>query len=218
MVRNEEKYNQAVEFRKRGFTYFEIAKICGVSKSTVSNWLSKKRFSKTIAKENAERAARDNKKRMQLLNKARQAERTTRYNEAVRSAETEFKHYKNSPLFVAGLSVYMSAGDLKHRSQIRLTTNKPELHRIFIKFVTEYLGVEKKNLSFWLLLSGKTPLEKTMKQWSKQISLSPAYFGKTQFINPDVKGLQSSTGNTIIGSTVLKHKLNRWIELIQKEL
>ena len=56
MIRKEEIYKQAVEFRKRGFTYSEIAKICGVSKSTVSNWLSKKKFSKEIAKDNAQKA------------------------------------------------------------------------------------------------------------------------------------------------------------------
>ena len=38
-------YEQAVAFRKRGFTYSEIAKICNVSKGTVSNWLRHETFS-----------------------------------------------------------------------------------------------------------------------------------------------------------------------------
>lgn len=218
MIRDEEKYQQAVEFRKRGFTYSEIAKICDVSKATVSNWLSKKAFSKRVKKDNVARAARDNKKRMSLVNKARNAERTERYREAVRSAETEFKHYKSSPLFISGLTAYMSVGDLKHSSQIRVTSNKPELHALFIKFLVEYLGVQKSEIQFWLLLTGSAPLEKTMKWWSRKIGLSPVHFGKTQILSQERKPLHNGTGNTIIGSTVLKHKLTRWIELLAKEL
>ncbi len=220
MVRNEEKYNQAVEFRKRGFTYSEIAKICGVSKSTVSNWLSKKRFSKTIAKENAERAARDNKKRMQLLNKARQAERTTRYNEAVRSAETEFKHYKNNPLFVAGLMLYIGEGDNKDRRLIRLANARTEVHRIFIKFLVEYLGIDKNAIKFWILLYPDLDEGKCVRYWCKKVGIKNDNFYKNQVIQgkSNKRVLHYGVGNTIIGSTVLKHKLNRWIELIQKEL
>ena len=108
MIRLEEKYEQAVQFRKRGFTYSEISKIVGVSKSTVSNWLSKKAFSKKIKAENTARAARDNVKRISLVNKARTAERKNKYAEAVRSAETEYKHYKKDPLFTSGLMYWIS--------------------------------------------------------------------------------------------------------------
>ena len=171
---------QVLEFRKRGFTYSEIAKICGVSKSTVSNYLSKKKFSKQVAKDNSERAAKENRKRMQLLNSARKAERKTRYKEAIRSAETEYKHYKHAPLFTAGLMLYLSDGDLKDQARIRLTTQNKEAHRIFITFLKEFLGVENQQLSFWLLLYAGMEETKEMKWWSRQIRLSVTHFGKTQ--------------------------------------
>ncbi len=218
MVRNKEKYEQALQFRKRGFTYSEISKICDVSKSTVSNWFSKQKFSKQIAKDNSAKAARDNKGRILLLNKAKKAERAKRYNEAIKSAETEFKHYKTNSLFIAGLSVYMVAGDAKDSSPIRLSSNNPSAHAIFIKFATEYLGVDKNQINFWLILSGKTKLETAMRYWSRQIGVSVARFGKTQFVNPKSKSLRKGTGNTIIGSTVLKRKLMRWIDLVEKGL
>lgn len=220
MIRNEETYTQVLEFRKRGFTYSEIAKICGVSKSTVSNYLSKKKFSKQVAKDNSERAAKENKKRMQLLNTARTGERKTRYAEAVRSAETEYKHYKNSPLFIAGLMLYLSDGDTKDTSRIRLTTQHKDAHRIFGTFLKDFLGVEAEQVSFWLLLYTGMEEAKEMKWWSRHIRLSVSHFGKTQFVSQQSKKkiLHHGTGNTIIVSTVLKHKLNRWIELATKEL
>ncbi len=218
MVRNEEKYEQALQFRKRGFTYSEIAKICNVSKSTISNWLSQQSFSKQIAKENTVRAARDNKKRINLLNKAKKTERTARYTEAVRSAETEYKHYKSIPLFISGLTTYQAVGDLSSLSQIRLASNRAIVHRIFIEFTKEFLGVEKRDIHFWLLLSGKAPLEASMRFWARQVGLPIARFGKTQYVNTKSKSLHKGTGNTIIGSTVLKRKLRRWLELAETDL
>lgn len=221
MVRLKEQYEQAVQFRKRGFTYSEIAKIVGVSKSTVSLWLAKKAFSKKVREENTARAARDNVKRIALVNKARNAERKARYQEAVRSAETEFRHYKKDPLFVAGLTCYLCEGDLKDQSRIRISSSRTASHKIFIRFAQAYLGVEHSSVRFWLLLPHRTHEEKHMRSWSRQIGLSVASFHKTQFMqgnNGNTRALQVGTGNTIIGSTVLKKKLLRWIELLPKTL
>lgn len=219
MVRNEEKYQQAVEFRKRGFTYYEIAKIVGVSKSTVSEWLSRKKFSKQVKKDNKARANRDNRKRMALLNKARNTERDARYTEAVRSAEVEYKHYKHNSLFIAGLMLYLGHGATSPLSPVRLTTNNPKVHRIFISFIKEYTGVEDRQVHFWLLLYSGMKEEQEQKWWSRKTGLSVSRFGRTQFIRQkQTKTLQHGTGNTIIGSTVLKRKLSRWIELALADL
>ncbi len=220
MIRNEETYKQVLEFRKRGFTYAEIAKICGVSKATVSNYVAKKKFSKQVAKDNSERAAKENKKRMQLLNAARASERKVRYREALRSAETEYKHYKNSPLFTAGLMIYLCEGDMKDRSRIRLTTQNKDAHRLFITFLVEYLGVSKADVSFWLLLYMGMQETKEIRWWARHARLSVSQFGKTQFVAQQSKKkiLHHGTGNTIIVDTVLKQKLNRWITLASKEL
>jgi len=219
MVRNEEIYKQALAFRQRGFTYVEIAKICGISKATVSNWCSKKKFSKVVAKDNAARASRENTKRLSLLNKARSSERKTRYAEAIKSAETEYSHYKKDPHFMAGLMLYIAIGDQNSPLQLRLSSSRPELHKVFIRFAVAYLGVDKATFKFWLTLYPTHDEVQAMKYWSKKTSLSVAQFYKSQVIpGQSTKAtLQFGVGNTIIGSTVLKHKLNRWIELALKE-
>ncbi len=219
MVRNEELYTQALAFRRRGFTYIEIAKICGVSKATVSNWCRDEQFSKVVAKDNAARASRENTKRLSLLNKARNAERKNRYTEAERSAETEFTHYKKDPLFVAGLTLYIALGDQKSPLQLRLSSGRHELHVLFIRFVVAYLGVNKTTIRFWITLYPAHDEVQTMKHWSKKTSLSVAQFSKCQVVqgSSSKDTLQFGVGNTIIGSTVLKRKLNRWIELALKE-
>ncbi|MBP9836360.1 MAG: helix-turn-helix domain-containing protein [Candidatus Pacebacteria bacterium] len=215
-----EAYEQAVAFRKRGFTYTEIAKICDVSRGTISNWLAKEDFSKQIAKNNKERAYKDNVGRIKLVNKARNAERNTQYKEILRLAETEYKHYRSNPLFVAGLMLYANVGDKKHGNLVRITNNQPELHKIFIKFAIEYLGVQKTNLHFWLLLYPEHDEIKCMKHWSRKINLNVGQFYKNQVVigRSNKQTLHFGVGNTIIGNTLLKKKLIHWVELQTKDL
>lgn len=220
MVRNEEKYEQVLQFRKRGFTLEEIAKICDVSKGTVSKWLKNNAISESVTKQNKKRAGLENAKRLKLMNKARDTERAHRYKEAVRSAETEFKHYKNSPLFVAALMLYVAQGDRKNDRQIRLSGTDDKAHKIFIKFALEYLGVAKSDIHFWILLYQGQSEEVCMKRWKAATTLPYTQFYKNQYINSQKtkETLHFGVGNTIIGSTVLKYKLTHWVELMLKEL
>ena len=220
MVRNQEKYDQAVSLRKRGFTLEEVAKYCDISKSTASKWLKDKAFSAQVTKQNVKRAGIENAKRLKLISKARGVEREARYKEAVHSAETEYKHYKNDPLFIAGLMLYVGEGDNKNRRLIRLTNARMDLHQIFIHFIKEYLGIEKSKIRFWILLYPDLNEEKCMKKWSRATGIPYSQFYKNQVINgkSTKRTLHYGVGNIIIGSTVLKHKLSRWIELSTKEL
>lgn len=213
-------YEQALDFRKRGFTYTEIAKICGVSVGTISAWLKPLPFSAEITAQNKARASEENKKRMVSINKARTAERAKQYDQVVKMAETEYQNYKHDPLFVAGLMLYISEGDYTHTRIIRLTNSRPELHKIFIKFLLTYLGVEKSTIKFWLLLYPDLDEVMCMKHWSKKTGISVAQFYKNQVIQGRSlkRTLHFGVGNTIIGSTLLKKKLIHWIGLAQKEL
>lgn len=213
-------YEQAVAFRRRGFTYAEIAKICNVSKATVSNWLRHETYSKTVAKDNQKQAVAQNTKRLVSINKARVAERRHQYADAVRSAETEYQHYRQSPLFAAGLGQYMAIGDMSDERLIRLSSSRPELHQAFIRFATTYLGVPKASVRFWLLLYPDHDELACMKHWCNKTGLSPAQFHKNQVITgrSQHKTLHFGVGNTIIGSTLQKKKLVRWTELLAKEL
>jgi len=216
----QEAYNQAVAFRKRGFTYSEIAKICNISVGTVSNWLKNEPFSQVVAASNAKKATLVNTKRLALINKARTTERKHQYAAVIRQAETEYKNYRTSPMFIAGLMLYISAGDIQNDRMIRLSSSRTDLHSIFIRFLTTYLGVEKRSIRFWLLLYPDLDEITGMKHWCKKTGLSAGQFYKNQVIEgrSAKRTLHFGVGNTIIGSTLLKKKLMKWIELSTKEL
>jgi transcriptional regulator with XRE-family HTH domain len=216
----EAAYQEALAFRRRGFTYREIAKICNVSVSTLSNWLANESFSKQVAKDNALKATKENTKRLSLINKARITERKNQYAEVTRLATIEYQNYRHNPLFIAGLMLYVSEGDNQNDRLIRMANSRTDLHRIFIRFVTTYLGVEKRKIKFWLLLYPDLDEVTCMKHWCKKTGLSPSQFYKNQVIEgrSHKRTLHFGVGNTIIGSTLLKKKLMKWIELATKEL
>lgn len=215
-----EAYEQAVAFRRRGFTYTEIAKICAVSRGTVSNWLKNEGFSQLVAKDNQKKAALDNTKRLALINKARTSERKNQYKAIEKAAVTEYKHYRTSPLFIAGLALYMSIGDLSDERLIRITSSKTDIHRIFVKFTLEFLGVEKNTVHIWLLLYPDLDEVTCMKHWIKKTGLNASHFYKNQVVQgrSNKPTLHFGVGNTIIGSTLQKRKLETWLKLAAKEL
>lgn len=218
MVRNKEKYVQVTELRKRGFTYSEIAKLANVSKATVSNWLKNDPASQRMTVQNKKRAAQDNVKRIKLVHKARQKERAARYKEAVRSAETEYKHYKHNPLFTAGVMLYRACGDQTESGVIRFTTTDMGSHAIFVLFLQEFLGVEKQAIRCWVIACEAETPELVVKRWSKALKLSPAQFGKTQYLKSVSSSLKHETGNIIVSNTVLKKKLLQWHKMVSKDV
>jgi AcrR family transcriptional regulator len=213
-------YEQAVLFRKRGFTYSEIAKICNVSRGTVCNWLRHEAFSQAIAKDNIAKAVRDNTKRLALINKTRATDRKRQYTEAIRQALTEFKHYRHNSLFIAGLTLYLATGDTTSPNTLRLTSSRPELHRLLISFVVEFLGIEKPAIRIWLLLYPDLDAVTCMKYWCKQTRLSPAQFHKNQVVEGRASGKNKHFGvaTTVVSDTVRKKKLQTWLTLLQKEI
>ena len=217
MVRNQEKYDQAIALRKRGFTLEEIAKVCDISKSTASLWLKSKAFSAQVTKQNVRRAGAENAKRLKLIAKTRGTERKRRYKDAAQSAKVEFSHYSSNPTFTAGLAAYTAAGDVSEDRVVRFSHVSPELHRLFIKFATEFMGVEKKSIHLWLHLYSGTVEKKAMKTWSKITTIPYSQFYKNQFVNKTSrKTLHSGVGNTIIGSTYDKQKLKVWVRMAKQ--
>ncbi len=220
MIRKTAQHEQAKELRKREFTYEEIAKIVGVSKSTVGLWFSRETWSKSVTEENKKRASRENSKRISLLNTSRSNQFKKIYAEAERSAVTEFKHYKQNPLFIAGLMIYLCNGDNSVKHLVRISHSQIDTHRIFISFAKEYLGVSREKIRFWVLLYPDLNPLATSRHWSKEIGIPLSQFHKYQVIKGKGKKrtLHFGVGNTIIGGTVLKRKLLKWIELAFKEL
>lgn len=217
MVRKQDAYDLAVDLRKRGFTLAEIAKVCAVSKSTASNWLKNKAFSKEITLRNARRAATENGKRLSLMAKARGVEARRRTEDTLASAKVEFDNYTLLPEFRSGLMIYVVSGNRTAQNRIQLSHQDVDVHRQFHAFLERFLGVERERVRLQLFVSRGTHLQEVRAHWQRHTKLPERQFYKPQIAsrahdNP----LRFGVGNTIIASTYHQCKLAHWVELAQK--
>ncbi len=198
MVRNQENYDQALRLRERGFTLAEIAKICEVSKSTVSKWLAGSDISAAVTAQNKRRAGLANISRLKLINKARNIEREKMYKAAVKEAEVSYKHYRNDVLFIAGLMLYIGEGDSKDRAKIRIASNRTAVHRIFIDFMIEYFGIERRKIRFWILLYPDLSETECMKNGQKRSSSPTLSSTRTRLFKEKAKNIHCNLGLVIL--------------------
>ena len=116
--------------------------------------------------------------------------------------------------------LYVGEGDNSAGRLIRIANSKMEVHSIFIAFAKDFLGVPREKFRFWVLLYPDLNPEKCSRAWSKATGIPLSQFHKYQVIQGKSmkRTLHHGVGNTIIGGTVLKKKLMKWIELALKEL
>ncbi len=213
-------YQEALTLRQRGFTYTQIAEICGISRGTVSNWLKDHSFSQRVALDNQKRAVRQNKERLKLVNKTRANERQRQLAEMVRHATVEFKNYQSSPLFMSALALYAGHADHKATNQVRFSSNQVELHLIFKRFLLKYAGVTNERLRLALQIPETANQERCRKYWAQKLGLKANQFYKIQLIprGHTSRPLHFGTGNTIINDTLLQAKLQTWAKLTLQQL
>ena len=113
---------------------------------------------------------------------------------------------------------YIAAGDVADKNKARLSSTSLFLHRTYIAFAQNFLGVEKSRIHIWLLLYKGVDEETAMKHWSKRVKLPLGQFYKNQYVqNTPKQALHFGVGNTIIGSTYHKQKLLTWVQQAQKQ-
>jgi hypothetical protein len=152
------------------------------------------------------------------MSKTRGTERKLRTKDTEKSALVEFNNYQSNPEFRSGLMAYIAAGDTTNLNKVRLSTTSLFLHRQFVVFAQNFLGVDKNQIHLWLLLYKGVNEEKAMKHWSRQIKVPLAQFYKNQYVhNAPSKALHFGVGNTIIGSTYHKQKLMTWVNQAEKQ-
>ncbi len=206
---------EVFELRKQGKTYREIQKLLGISRSTLSEWLKDKEWSKHIRKSNIERNVKIGTENINRMNEGRRRMLEAKYEKVVIEAEQEFELYKNDPLFMAGLMVYAGEGDKTNRFNIRVANSEFYLHLVFIRFSENFLKTSRDRIKVWLLLYPDHNIEECLNIWSEKLGIRKSNFTKSQVIlgKSKLRTLQYGVGNSIISSTSLKKKMLKWLEL-----
>lgn len=206
---------KAIDLRKEGRAYRDIAKELKVSKGTLSAWFKGQEWSDQISKSNIQREYSRAPEKMKRINMMRRVKFAFTYGVAEEEAVREFEVYKNEPLFNAGLMLYVGEGEKASKPALRIANTDFEVHKVFIQFLTRYFGIDRARVRIFLHLYPDLDEKVCIDKWAKELSLNQSQFYKTQRIQGKYlkRKLQFGVGTTIISSTALKRKLFVWIKL-----
>ena len=208
----------AFELRKQGKTYGEIRAELGIAKSTLCDWFRDVPWSRHVKKSNTESHITRSTEHMKKLNDGRKKWLTDWYEQISAEAIVTFKKHSKEPLFVAGLMLYAGEGEKNDMASIKMANCDFELHKIFMRFMLQYLAVENQKIKCSVLAYPDLDLESCLAKWSFELGIPRENFYKTQVIQGKHKTrrLQFGVGTIILVGSKYKRTLLKWIDLYKK--
>jgi predicted transcriptional regulator len=214
-VQNEKNRELATYYRERGFSYSEIANLCGVAKSTVSNWLRDNPVSAGVTEQNTRRAQQENTKRLRLINTVRKREQERAQDTALTQAKNIFSTVSQEPLFIAGAVLARSAH--QKAGVVRFSSTEPEQHELWLRFVQRYSGLALQKPRFQLVVYQNHSLVSCEKWWRRRLSVPKKQWYSTQVLaqgSEKQASLHFGVGSTIIANASFAVQITYW----QKEI
>lgn len=184
-AKDEEK-RQARELRRQGYSFGEIAKELGVSRSSVHNWCKDIKITSKQKKrlDNKQRQMGDNNKGA-LANKERGRKQRISYQQVGRKKAQEGNY-----LHCIGCMLYWAEGT-KSRNSIGFANSDPEMILVFMRFLRESLQVPEEKLRMKVHCYARTEEEQTRieQYWLDLLDLDRARMQKTQLLEGSDKAL-----------------------------
>ena len=163
---------KALALRKNGFSYKYISSETGLSKSTLSGWLTEvpytpnKETVSTFGKARAAASARRAELRQQSIDEIRKI------------AVKDVGEINKRDLFIYGLALYLGEG-CKSNSQIRMINSDPRIIQTTIAWF-KIFGVEKSQFRLRLHLYPDSDTKQCLQFWSRTTSIPVSQFQKHQ--------------------------------------
>lgn len=206
---------QALQLRKKGKSYKEIAQITGIPKSTLSGWLQHYKWSGVVRKRLSKIQNQNARLRMITITDKARAQRKILYQRHRDEASLRFEDNFRDPFFVAGLMLYWGEGDNKlSNGKIRISNSDPMVLKFFRVFMRRYLVDIYEKLKISLVLYPDLKDVPTRKYWSEKVGMPLDKFMKSQYIEgrSTKRTLPYGIGQIYVCSTAHKHQLLEWIE------
>lgn len=164
---------KALSLRKQGYSYSLIRDKLGISKSTLSNWLTELPF--TPNKQVLKRIGNASLRMVQR----KQAEKFSTWERIKDEAEKEIGPLTERDLFMFGLGLYLGEGT-KSYGLIRVINADPDVIKLAIKWFTQTCDVPLQNFRLTIHLYPDSDIAKILAFWHKQTGIPIKNFGKTQ--------------------------------------
>jgi len=165
---------KAIILRKSGYSYSFISNKIGISKSTLSNWLTDIPFvpnHETLNRIGAGKlktAIRKSKEKILSIEKAKDV------------AEKDMgNNLSRRDLFMLGLGLYIGEG-AKTSNTVRVINSNPQIIRVAMRWFKDVCGLGMENFSLAIHLYPDNNISNSLKFWSKATKVPLKQFGKVQ--------------------------------------
>lgn len=211
----------AIELRRRGRSYNDIATQLSIPKSTLSGWLRTYHpWSQVIRQRLDHKQRQRSTKRMRALTQAQKL-KWEQWREGFREeARKKFKTLMRNPLFLAGLMLYWGEGDNKSHSSVRLANTDPRMIKLFFRFLKQCCGIPPARIRVDLFLYPDLSPLSTRRFWSGYLGISEEQVSKPQVIRSrnfyglhPSKRLQYGVCTIRVNSGGLKEQMRVWQDM-----
>lgn len=213
---------RAINLRKKGYSYSEILKSVGVSRSTLSEWLRHV----TISNTQVDRLRSKNEQARKLGSIALKNKRIEKSENIIKQSIREIGKIDTNTLRVIGATLYWAEGSKQSEhepsKELIFTNSDPRMIRIYILWLSRCLSVKNDDVKFEIYIHetyGNSPTELSG-YWSKVTGFTPDRLTKVYFKKNKVNSYRKNRGDNYSGvlrisvkkSTDLNRKVAGWVE------
>ncbi len=209
---------QVIKLRLQGQTYGQIRKQLDVSKSTLSDWLSKL----PLTEEQLKVLSQNKKRSLELgREKVREVFRNKRLNRLKQTLDNQMKDLlplSDKELFLTGVFLYWGEGAKKHGS-VTISNTDPRVVIFALYWMTESLKIPKEKIKINLHLYRDMNVEEAINFWSTILDIPRDQFRKPYIKKTNREGLTyksygHGTCRLYAGSVELSEKIAMSIKAI----
>ena len=189
MARIKDK-NKAIELRKKGMSYSQIKEKLGISKSTLSGWLSSMPLSEKRIRE-----LRDfNPMKIERYRNTMKNKREARWNLVYEKVARDIGKLTKREFLLAGLFLYWAEGGKTERFSMTFSNTDPSMVAFFVKWAEKCLNIKKEDMHLKLHLYKDMNEGEYLDFWSKKLSMSKKSFEKSYIKNSKLTDLTYKNG------------------------
>jgi len=217
------KKEQAIKFRKLGWSYNKINSKLGVPKGTLSYWFKDLVFSSHIKEVNVENSKKKWAANITKYNKNRSVLARKRWSDIQSESVIGANKFAKDPLFLAGVFLYWAEGYKRGNWNVIFTNSDPEINRIMMRFFINVCNVPKEKIKAQIQVHEVEQVEKSVKYWSKCTNIHINNFSKTTIqkrISKKVVNnrLPYGTLRIKINDVLLVNKIKGWITWVSNNI
>ena len=164
---------EAINYRKKGYSYNMISEKLGLAKSTLSDWLKEipyrpnKKVEKRIKLNYLRIAQFKHNQRMASIKKMKEL------------GKKELGKLNKRDLWLLGIGLYLGEGT-KLQENVQLTNSDPQIIKLTIEWLKEVYGLNMENFRIAVHVYPDNSIEDAVNFWSKVTDIPKKQFSKTQ--------------------------------------